>query len=188
MLQKFRQQIVISGIGGQGVLFVTRLLAEAAIEKGLPVLTSETHGMAQRGGSVVSYLKVGGYASPLIRPQQADGLLALKPENVVQYKAYLKPGAWIVVNQTVDDQAEANPDVFPVDADRLALEMNNPKSVNLVVLGHAVARAQGAGTKDGGFFCSLKDIEVRLESRLAKNRAMLEMSLNALQAGYAYTL
>jgi indolepyruvate ferredoxin oxidoreductase beta subunit len=45
-----QQQIIISGVGGQGVLFVTRLLAEAAIQKGMPVVTSETHGMAQRGG------------------------------------------------------------------------------------------------------------------------------------------
>ncbi|MCX5883025.1 MAG: 2-oxoacid:acceptor oxidoreductase family protein, partial [Deltaproteobacteria bacterium] len=50
-----KQQIIISGVGGQGVLFVTRLLAEAAMMKGYPVLTSETHGMAQRGGTVVSH-------------------------------------------------------------------------------------------------------------------------------------
>ena len=67
MSTAFKQQIVISGVGGQGVLFVTRLLAEAAIARGLPVLTSETHGMAQRGGSVVSHLKVGDFSSPLIR-------------------------------------------------------------------------------------------------------------------------
>jgi len=50
-----KQQVIISGVGGQGVLFVTRLLAEAAINKGLPVFTSETHGMAQRGGTVLFY-------------------------------------------------------------------------------------------------------------------------------------
>lgn len=188
MLREPRQQIVISGVGGQGVLFVTRLLAEAAIEKSLPVLTSETHGMAQRGGSVVSYLKVGGYASPLIRPQQADGLLALKPESVEQYRAYLKPGAWIVANQAVADPDGTNAAVFPVDADRLALEMDNPRSVNLIVLGHALARARSADAGNGGLFCDLSDLEARLESRLAQNRTMLEMSLKALQAGYAYTL
>ena len=72
------QQKVISGVGGQGVLFDTRLMAEAAIRKGLPVLTSETHGMAQRGGTVISHLKVGAYTSPLIRTGQADVLLAMK--------------------------------------------------------------------------------------------------------------
>ena len=49
MTDGLKQQIIISGVGGQGVLFVTRLLAEAAIQKGMPVVTSETHGMAQRG-------------------------------------------------------------------------------------------------------------------------------------------
>ena len=57
MNNSIRQQIVISGVGGQGVLFVTRLLAEAAILKGFSVFTSETHGMAQRGGTVSADLK-----------------------------------------------------------------------------------------------------------------------------------
>jgi indolepyruvate ferredoxin oxidoreductase beta subunit len=56
MGETIMQQIIISGVGGQGVLFVTRLLAEAAIKKGLAVFTSETHGMAQRGGTVLSHL------------------------------------------------------------------------------------------------------------------------------------
>ena len=62
-----KQQIVVSGIGGQGVLFVTRILAEAAIERGMEVLTSETHGMAMRGGTVISHVKAGPFTSPLIR-------------------------------------------------------------------------------------------------------------------------
>jgi indolepyruvate ferredoxin oxidoreductase beta subunit len=87
-----RQQIIISGIGGQGVLFLTRLLAEAAINKGIPVFTSETHGMAQRGGTVISYFKAGNFTSPLIRPGRADGILSLKAENMAQHGAFLKPG------------------------------------------------------------------------------------------------
>jgi indolepyruvate ferredoxin oxidoreductase beta subunit len=63
MSKMVRQQILISGVGGQGVLFITILLAEAAINKGLPVFTSETHGMAQRGGTVVSHLKVGNFSA-----------------------------------------------------------------------------------------------------------------------------
>ncbi|MGD2016130.1 MAG: 2-oxoacid:acceptor oxidoreductase family protein, partial [Desulfobacterales bacterium] len=73
MDEPIMQQLIISGVGGQGVLFVTRLLAEAAILRGLAVFTSETHGMAQRGGTVLSHLKVGEHTSPLIRPAQADG-------------------------------------------------------------------------------------------------------------------
>ena len=80
-----RQQIVISGVGGQGVIFVTRILAEAAIRKGFSVFTSETHGMAQRGGTVISHLKVGDFSSPLIRPFKADGLLALTADGLAQH-------------------------------------------------------------------------------------------------------
>jgi len=73
MSKTIRQQILISGVGGQGVLFVTGLLAEAAINKGLPVFTSETHGMAQRGGTVMSHFKVGDFSSPLIQPLRPTG-------------------------------------------------------------------------------------------------------------------
>ena len=100
-----KQQIIISGVGGQGVLFVTRLLAEAAMMKGFPVLTSETHGMAQRGGTVVSHLKVGDFSSPLIRPFSADGLLALKPESLAQHGGFVKPGGWAIVNSSQPLQA-----------------------------------------------------------------------------------
>ena len=98
MNETIQQQIVISGVGGQGVLFVTRLMAEAAIRKGLPVLTSETHGMAQRGGTVISHLKVGAYSSPLIRTGQADVLLAMKDEGAAQHGHYLHRDGWAVVN------------------------------------------------------------------------------------------
>jgi len=93
MSKKLRQQILISGLGGQGVLFITSLLAEAAINKRLPVFTSETHGMAQRGGTVVSHFKVGDFSSPLIRPFKADGLVLLKDENITQHGFFLKKGA-----------------------------------------------------------------------------------------------
>ena len=85
MSNSIKQQIVISGVGGQGVLFVTRLLAEAAIMKGISVFTSETHGMAQRGGTVLSHLKAGNFSSPLIRPGNANGLLALKADSFVRH-------------------------------------------------------------------------------------------------------
>ena len=61
MNKSIQQQIIVSGVGGQGVLFITRLMAEAAIKKGLSVLTSETHGMAQRGGTVLSHIKAGNF-------------------------------------------------------------------------------------------------------------------------------
>jgi indolepyruvate ferredoxin oxidoreductase beta subunit len=179
-----KQQILISGVGGQGVLFVTGLLAEAAIAKRLPVFTSETHGMAQRGGTVVSHFKVGDFSSPLIRPFQADGLLVLKDENIAQHGAFLKKGGWAVVNSESDLNIEDNAAARGVNADRLAQEISKPKSVNLIVLGYALACA-GQKARDGsGLFCSLADVKKVLRKRFGSRPKMLDASLLALQTGY----
>ncbi len=182
MAESIKQQLVISGVGGQGVLFVTRLLAEAAIEKKLPVFTSETHGMAQRGGTVLSHLKVGDFASPLIRPFQADGLLALKAENMAQHGFFLKTGGWAVVNTSADQHTEIM--AAAIDADLLARQISNPKAVNLIVLGWALATAGRAPGKSGRLFCSYKDIKGVLNNRFGGQKKMLRASLQALEAGY----
>ena len=179
-----KQQLIISGVGGQGVLFVTRLLAEAAISKGLPVFTSETHGMAQRGGTVLSHLKVGDFSSPLIRPLQADGLLMLKAENMLPHGGFLKADGWAVVNGQKDNLPDVDIPATTVDADTLAQKIANPKSVNLVVLGFALAQADQAAGDQENLFCSFEDIKAVLESRFAKNQKMLKASMKALQAGY----
>ena len=184
MSKTIKQQILISGVGGQGVLFVTGLLAEAAIKKGLPVFTSETHGMAQRGGTVVSHFKVGDFSSPLIRPFMADGLLVLKDENIAQHGAFLKKGGWAVVNSTNDIKIDDHMKASGIDADQLAQDILNPKSVNLVVLGFALARA---GRESGGrinLFCSLADIKKVLRKRFGSRPKLLDASLKALEAGY----
>ena len=178
------QQIIISGVGGQGVLFVTRLLAEAAIKKGLAVFTSETHGMAQRGGTVLSHLKVGGYASPLIRPAQADGLLVLKAENLNQHGAFLKDGGWVIANGENKVKNDQGLPLDVVDADTLAQEIGNPKAVNLIVLGFALAKSPQKGQDKDLLFCALADIKAVLESRFGQKKEMLKASLTALEAGF----
>jgi indolepyruvate ferredoxin oxidoreductase beta subunit len=180
MTEAIRQQVIISGVGGQGVLFVTRLLAEAAINKGLPVFTSETHGMAQRGGTVLSHFKVGNFSSPLIRPRQADILVLLKAENLKQHGNFLKTGGWAVSNAAEDLDAES---VKTIDADTLAQDIENPKAVNLVVLGFALATAEKAAADDK-LFCSSEDIKDVLKNRFGKNEKMLSASIKALEAGY----
>ena len=184
MSKTIKQQVLISGVGGQGVLFITGILAEAAINKGLPVFTSETHGMAQRGGTVVSHFKVGDFASPLIRPFQADGLLVLKDENIAQHGSFLKHGGWAVVNSSNDMKISKKMVASAVDADRLAQEIKNPKSLNLIVLGLALARA---GCKNGdriNLFCSMADIKKVLQKRFGGRKKILDASIEALEAGY----
>jgi len=177
-----KQQIVISGVGGQGVLFVTRLLAEAAIMKGISVFTSETHGMAQRGGTVLSHLKVGNFSSPLIRPRNANGLLALKADSFTRHGYFLKPGAWIVANSREDVMVGPELSAYTIAAEILAQHILNPKSVNLILLGFALAAIPE--THENDLFCTLEDIKTVLHHRLAKQKQMLNDALKALEAGF----
>jgi len=128
------QQIIISGLGGQGVLFITKLLAGAAMAGRFPVLTSETHGMAQRGGNVISYLKIGDFSGPLIRPGTADVLIALKAESFAHHAYFLKPGGLAVVNSPgpVEDGRYR---VVYADAAALAEAAGNVRSENVAMLG-----------------------------------------------------
>jgi len=133
------QQIIISGIGGQGVLFLTRVIAEAAMEQGMAVLTSETHGMAMRGGTVISHVKTGPFRSPLIRAAHADVGLFLNAANLNVHQGFMKPGGLLFVNTP----KEGN--YFHIDATRIAKENKFLVITNLVLLGFAVSR--------GGLFC-----------------------------------
>lgn len=174
------QQLIISGVGGQGILFIARLLAETAIAKGLPVLTSETHGMAQRGGIVISHLKVGEFSSPLVRPGHADGLIALKPGNVGLHRSFLKPGGWIAANAGDSFPLPEAAEAATIDADTIAVHLGNPRAVNLVVLGRALAA--------GRLFCSPDDVEREIRRKLHDKPSLLEGSLAALGAGIAREL
>jgi indolepyruvate ferredoxin oxidoreductase beta subunit len=140
-----KQQIIVSGLGGQGALTVTRLLAEAAAALGLEVITSETHGMAQRGGTVISMVKVGPFRGPLIPAGAADVGLFLHGKNLGVHRGYLAPGARVFVNTA------APGDYLAVDARKLAEEMGSPVAANLVLLGYAVAK--------GGLFCGVELME-----------------------------
>jgi indolepyruvate ferredoxin oxidoreductase beta subunit len=179
-----KQQVLISGVGGQGVLFVTRLLAEAGIAKKLPVFTSETHGMAQRGGTVVSHFKVGEFASPLIRPGQAEGLLILKAENLIPHGAYLKPGGWAVVNAAGKGAPALAGKCFTIDADALAKQTGQVKSVNLLMLGFALAVAEKEIKAAGRLFCGLKDVKAAVGRLFGKKEKQAVAFLAAIQAGY----
>lgn len=173
------QQLIISGVGGQGILFLTRILAEAAMGEGMRVMTSETHGMAQRGGVVISHLKAGDFASPLVRPGRADGFIAMKAENVALHRHFLRPGGWIVVNaKTVPTGLDGHP-IHAIDADALSLELGNPQSLNLILLGFALARLGVTG----GLFCTAEQVVSTVERRLVGKGTLRDASLGALRLG-----
>lgn len=127
-----KQQIIVSGIGGQGALFVTRVIAQAAVDLGIPVLTSETHGMAQRGGTVISTIKIGDFSSPLIRTGQADVGLLLWEDNLAVHRPLMKDSGVLVINAATISEG------FGLDASTIARRLGNAVLANLVLLGCAV--------------------------------------------------
>lgn len=175
-----KQQILISGVGGQGILFITRLFAEAAIYKGLPVLTAETHGMAQRGGIVMSHLKVGSFSSPLIRPRKADVLLLMHEENLKCHLYYIDLRGIVVVNSPHHTEGPEPGKVITIDAAALAKEINQPKSVNLILMGFALSALGRAGKQP---YCSPDDIRAVLQKKLAGRDKLLHASLSAFNLG-----
>ncbi len=162
-----RQRIVISGLGGQGVLFLTRVLAEAALQGGHEVLTSETHGMAQRGGSVISTVKVGPFHGPLIAAGEADVGLFLVADNLPVHGHYLRPNGVAFVNAA---QAVGH---ASVDAAALAAAAGSPRAVNLALLGFAAGR--------GGLFGEPAGFEAAI--RAVTPSRFLEKNLQAFHAG-----
>jgi indolepyruvate ferredoxin oxidoreductase beta subunit len=164
-----KQQIIVSGLGGQGALTLIRLLAEAAAALDLPVITSETHGMAQRGGTVISMLKVGPFRGPLIPAGEADCGLILHAKNLPVHRFYLKPGGTAFVNTATPG------DYVNIDARALAgAHQLPPVAANLILLGYAAGR--------GGLFVKpdflIKVITAKTPDRFRDN------SLTAFQVGF----
>lgn len=162
-----KQQIIVSGIGGQGALFLTRVIAQAAVDRGIPVLTSETHGMAQRGGTVLSTIKTGDFASPLIRTGQADVGLLLWEHNIGVHRPLMKKDGVMLVNADGPGEGER------IDATTIARGLGNAVLSNLVLL--------GLGVKNGLLFCSEADCVAAIRS-LAPEK-FVEQNLQAFYEG-----
>jgi indolepyruvate ferredoxin oxidoreductase, beta subunit len=165
-----KQQIIVSGLGGQGALTLTRLLAEAAAAMGLAVITSETHGMAQRGGTVISMIKAGPFRGPLISGGAADLGLFLHLKNLAVHRYYMRPGGTMFVN------AGTPGDYQSVDARLLAAAHSLPPvAANLILLGFAAGR--------GGLFAG-PDLLAEMIAAKTPER-FREASLKAFQVGLA---
>lgn len=137
--------IVLCGLGGQGILFMTKILSHTAMAKGFKTLGAETHGMAQRGGSVISHLRLGDAESSLVRSGTAHFLLALDEYEAYRNLSFLSNGAGMYVNSDSDnfpleevktflDQKGVNYQSFP--AGKTAMELGAPLSSNLALLGY----------------------------------------------------
>jgi indolepyruvate ferredoxin oxidoreductase beta subunit len=147
-------QMIISGVGGQGVLLVTRIFATIALREGYPLIGSEDHGMSQRGGSVMTHLKIGNFDSPLVKKGSADILLSLEKNEAYKTLYYLKPstngqdgGLCFInapdpnyMNQEIRVYLKENGiETYVFGADQLAREMGSIQSANIALIGFAAA-------------------------------------------------
>jgi indolepyruvate ferredoxin oxidoreductase beta subunit len=162
-------ELVLCGRGGQGIVFLTRQIGQIATAKGLEVLSSETHGMAVRGGSINSHLRMGRFFSSLIRAGHADFLLSLDPSETANNIHFLKPGGTIVENSSLSD----GPGIRRVDAAGLAKDIGRVQLENVVLLGFAA-------TLDG-FPVSVEDVRAHLSSETREQ--VRTMNIKALEAG-----
>ena len=149
------KNIMIVGVGGQGTLLTSRIIGKAAIEAGFDVKISEVHGMAQRGGSVVTFVRFGDKINePVVEEGQADVIIAFERLEALRYSHFLKKDGVLVVNDcridpmTVVIGAKQYPEgileglkekhaVYAIDGQKVAKELGNSKVLNSVVLGYS---------------------------------------------------
>jgi indolepyruvate ferredoxin oxidoreductase beta subunit len=181
---------LIVGVGGQGTVLASRLVGNAALAAGFDVRGSETIGMAQRGGSVASHVRIGsGIASPLIAPGGADAILAFEPCECARAMGYLKPGGLVVVcgrpiqpfspdgagydaGEVMRYIAESASGAVILDG-ALVEERCGAKRLNVAIIGAAISR--------GAFPFGMEDMERVIESRFSGKVA--ELNIKALRAG-----
>lgn len=150
--------VILCGVGGQGTVLASKTLAAAAMAKGLDVMSAETIGMAQKGGSVYSHLRIGrGLKTPLIAKGSADAIIAFEPAEAVRALPFLKNGGKVVVNthavepvtsilgkdgydgQAMIDYLERNVgDLDVIDCDAVCEKIGSPRITNMILLGAAV--------------------------------------------------
>ena len=149
------KNIMIVGVGGQGTLLTSRILGGLAIEGGYDVKLSEVHGMAQRGGSVVTFVRYGEkVAEPIVEEGQADVIIAFERLEALRYSHFLKEGGALILNdwridpmpvvigaaeypENIVETLLAGHKVYTVNATEEARKLGNPKVFNMIVLGIA---------------------------------------------------
>jgi indolepyruvate ferredoxin oxidoreductase beta subunit len=156
--------IIIAGVGGQGTVLASKLLAQAAVSEGYPVRTAETIGMAQRGGSVLGHVRIAGqYLSPLIPQKAADLLIGFEPGETVRTLDYLRNGGTVITAEQALEPVTATLSALPydgktelaylrgcaatgrigtlkiVDGAEICAELGSTRFLNVVLLGAALS-------------------------------------------------
>lgn len=180
---------ILCGVGGQGTVLASKLIAFAAMEKGMDVRTAETIGMAQRGGCVVSHVRIGkNICSPLVPKGSADIIIGFEPAEAVRCISYLKKGGTVIVNskavkpvtsslrgtytdgkEMTDYLESTSANVRIIDAEEICREVGSQKVLNIVLL--------AAAAKSGALGITVNELKSAIEKRV--NPKFVEMNFKA---------
>jgi indolepyruvate ferredoxin oxidoreductase beta subunit len=179
---------IIVGLGGQGSIFASGVLGETALREGFEVISAETHGMAQRGGTVEVHVRIGSSFGPLIPLRSADAIVGMEPAECLRFARYLSPEGTAILNTHVVPVAGSDYPpvanlikalsascgrVIAYDATRLALEAGHPQTLNVVMLGTLAHLLP---------FSTLEDVLVEYVPKKA-----LEANVRAFKLGQKYS-
>ena len=187
-----KRDIILSGVGGQGILSIATVIGKAALDEGLHLKQAEVHGMSQRGGDVQSNLRISSdpIASDLIPKGRADIIISLEPMEALRYLPYLSTEGWIITGTTpfvnIDNYPDqealqkdlsARPRVIAIDVEAIAKQAASPRSANIVLL---VAAAPFLDIEAGKLEAGVRAVFAR------KGEEIVNMNLAAFRAGYEY--
>lgn len=188
-----KTDIILSGVGGQGILSIATIIGEAATRLGLTLKQAEVHGMSQRGGDVQSNLRLSDQpiASDLIPLGMADIILSLEPMEALRYLPYLSKEGWIITSsapfinipnypdtEQLMQELNSLPHVVALDVDAIAKENNMPRCGNVILLGAAAVFLKIIDTDE--LYHSIERIF------RSKGEAVVEMNHRAFKIGYDY--
>ena len=181
--------IILSGVGGQGILSIATIIGQAAISNGLYLKQAEVHGMSQRGGDVQSHLRISDKPiySDLIQKGKAQLIISVEPMESLRYLPYLSPEGWLITNtkpfvnipnypdiNAVLQEVSKQPHQIAIDADKIATEIGSALTMNMVMLGAAAEFMP----------ISYADLEKAIQTVFsAKGEKVINMNLAALKAG-----
>ena len=188
-----KKDIILAGVGGQGILSIAAIIGYAAVENGLNLKQAEVHGMSQRGGDVQSHLRISDTEiySDLVPQGGADLIISVEPMEALRYVPYLSQNGWFITNTTPFKNIPNYPDVeklmnevnsipnhMSINADQIAKDIGANRSMNMVMLGTA------------SIFLDIP--YEKLEDGIkfvfgSKGEQVVEANLNAMKAGRDFT-
>jgi indolepyruvate ferredoxin oxidoreductase beta subunit len=186
---KMKTDIILCGVGGQGILSIATIIGEAAMNENLYIKQAEVHGMSQRGGDVQSNLRISSdpIHSDLIPKGGADVIISMEPMEALRYLPYLKKDGWIITSATpfvnipnypdmavIEADLKKLPHVISINIEQMAKDNGVPRSANVILLG-AAQKALGIEYE------KLEDAIRRVFGR--KGEAIVEANIKALALG-----